>query len=74
MGSYELFVWAGFGSTRDGMQDLMFARQALYYLSHAPSHFAFSLFFREDLELLPGWPQTEELLEYLLVLFLNFVY
>jgi hypothetical protein len=44
--------------TRDWTQGLAFARQALCYLSHTHSPFAFSLFFPENLVLCTVWSWT----------------
>jgi hypothetical protein len=47
------FVFLGFGNLIWG---LAFAWQALYHLSHTPSLFALSLFFRYSLMFLLGLP------------------
>jgi hypothetical protein len=53
----ELFSFLYFGSTRVWIQSLVLVKQALYYLSHAPSSFTFSCFLDRTLcfclELLP---------------------
>ena len=55
MESFYLFICllVVFGFWTQGLE---LARQALYYLSHACSPFAFSLF-SDTVSLLPGWPR-----------------
>jgi hypothetical protein len=50
------FLFFFFVSTRNWTQGLELTRQALYYLSHASSSFAFSLF-SDTVSFLPGWPR-----------------